>query len=191
MSIEDKLVTVATNHRMIATQYFKTSFIGDGTKKVSIPMPFKPDMIDIVGVSGSVDAVKNNFYTLSFDTRSAGIYSGKYGYCQNTGAMGNGMMRTASVLASISYADGVFTWNAPALPALWSNLIRYSVMAVKFPENTTRQMVEEDIRLLPNTVPSGCSGTLSYNTAQINDTFTSEEWAALTGTKPNWTFVLS
>lgn len=191
MSIEDKLVTVATNHRMIATQYFKTSFIGDGTKKVSIPMPFMPDVVDITGVSAFADTAVNNFFTMSFDRRAASKYSGKYGYCSRQGAMGNGMVSTVRSLESATYEDGIFTWYAPTIPAVWSPMMRYTFVAVRYPEQTTRQMVEEEIALLPDAVPSGNSGTLTYIAVQINDNFTDEEWAALTGTKPNWTFVLS
>lgn len=190
MSIAEKLTAVAQNQQAIATQYFKTSFLGDGTKKASIPMPFLPDVVDITGVSAFVDTAVNNFYTMSFDRRAAGRYSGKYGYCSRQGGMGNGMVGISSVLGAISYENGVFTWHAPALPAVWSPYVRYTVVAVRYPEQTTRQMVEEEIALLPDAVPSGNSGTLTYTTSQINANFTSEQWASLIGTKPNWSFSL-
>lgn len=188
MSIAEKLTTIAENQQKIATRYFKTSFVGDGTSKASFAIPFIPDMVVISGTSAYIDTMPGNFMSIAFDMRSAWKYAGRMAYSTKAGSIGTGVIKTSSALASVSYADGVFTWNAPALPATWSPATRYSVMAVKFPEQTVKTLVEEEIVLLPDAVPSDSNGTLVYNSAQINDTFTTDEWAELIAQKPNWTF---
>ena len=190
MSIAEKLTAIAENQQKIAMQYFKTTVIGDGTKQIRFAVPFAPDVVDIQCASGCINSSSNTFYTLGFDRRSPSNHCGKYGYCASQGGSpATGLLSIAKVLEFSSYENGIFTWKADGLPAFWSPLISYTVMAVKYPGKGTRQMVEEEIRRLPMEVPSGNSGTVTYNKTQIESAFAGDEFEMLTAERSNWTFV--
>lgn len=194
MSIAEKLMTVAENQQEIGAQYFRTSFMGNGETGVSFAVPFMPDVLEIVALSPYAVSRENSYYTVVIDTRTAQKWGGVITFFIRTEA-GGVEPQVAPFKATtlhdgrISHENGVLTCNINSIWTFAPN-VRYYVVATRFPNTTTKKMVEEEIALLPDVVPEGSNGRLLYSQSRINATFTTAEWNALKATKPNWTFVL-
>lgn len=172
----------------ILAYHFKTEFVGDDTNAARIAIPFMPDMFEIVATSPLSVQMKDTYYRITAEPISSSRYSGIVGYVTSSGTLGTVSATTKSVQAAVSYENGVFSWYISALTALFRPNVRYFFFAVKYPGETAKSLVERDVALLPDAVPTGSTGTLEYNSARINSIFTSAEWAALIATKKNWTF---
>lgn len=169
-------------------QYFKTSFVGDGTKTLTVKIPFMPDSFSCVATSPLVMKKANSYNHIYADPISAARYSAVVGQVTSAGQTGFSPVSTGSLQSSISYNDGALTFCINAISIVFQQDCRYFFYAVKYPGETTKSVTERDIALLPDT-PTG-SYALEFNKSRIEATFSNEEWAALIATKPNWTFSL-
>ena len=195
MSIAEKLTTVAENQQEIEMQYFKTSFIGSGTNEVSFATPFMPDVVQILALSAYVASKNCTLQSVVLDTRTATKWGCITAFCEinDSGAITPcvaPIKATSLHNGLFSYENGVFTWKAANQIFTFSPHTRYYVVAARFPNNSAKKIVEEEVSLLPDVVPEGSTGRLLYSNARINAIFTTDEWNALKATKPNWTFVL-
>ena len=192
MSIAEKLTTVAKNQQEIEMQYFNTSFIGSGTTEASFAIPFMPDVVQIMAFSAYATSEENVYQSVMLDTRAVTNWSGLMTISALNGSLitpSTSPAKAKSIHGGLfSYENGVFTWNLSSKEWVFSPYVRYYVVAARFPNKDAKKMVEEEISLLPDAVPDGSTGNLLYSSARINSVFTTDEWTALTATKPNWTF---
>ena len=166
-------------------QFFKTSFIGNNTTELKLSIPFLPDQLFLFTTSDYASARrKNTIWMIAMDTRSAAKYPSCIGQVTSAGQAGVSRVGGNSLPNCYSYENGVFTWKHPSLTVVFTSNARYFVEAVKFPHNSAKAVITEDVNLLP----SGETGTVEYYASKVNQYFTSEEWAALIATKPKWTF---
>ena len=176
-------------HLVCAAEHFTTSLFGSGTQTLVVDMPFYPDVIIVYGISPYLEAVGNAARVFMTDTRSCGKRTAFLMHL--TSAKADGAKVNSNEISTIlGYADGKLTINIANFSNVgtWNTDTRYAVSAVRFPNETAKWLIEEQVALLPNTVPSGNSGVMQYRRQCIESLFETDEWAALIGTKPNWTF---
>ena len=176
-------------HAVCEAVHFHDSFFGNGGKVLTANIPFLPDVLAIYAISPYMEAQGNAVRAFVMDSRACGKRSAILVHVNANKADG-AKISSDAISGFLSYADGVLTVDISGygITGVWSEDIRYALSAVRFADETVRGLVEEQIRLLPDTVPSGNSGTMTYNQERIDALFTQEEWAALLATKPNWTF---
>lgn len=174
-------------------EHYTASMFGSGTKTLSVEVPFKPDTVMVFANSPYTEAQGSIIRVYSLDLRSCANRTAVMIY--TTTAHANGANFSTVAMDEFSdYENGILTIQPPSnvsASTTWASNVRYTVTAAKFPEETAKSLVEEQIQLLPDAVPSGNSGTMQYKAARINALFTDVEWATLIETKSNWTFSLA
>lgn len=181
------------------SKHFITTFIGCGENNFSIEVPFDPDIVCVVCHSPQSNNVKNEWMDLRFDRRNAGQYLGYFMYARSDGSRTNTRVGYATAKDIVYYENGRLYFAAPnaTLQALaWGTDLRYVLTALKYTNKTDKELVAEEIAILPET-----GSALAYSLERINKIFetadgandgsTSEEWKALVATKPNRTFTLA
>ena len=166
-------------------EHFRCSLLGNGTTALRVAIPFEPDIISISSIAPYSVTAPLIMTLVTMDGRSASRYGGRLGYVASQNKPSVAPVTTASIKKYCTYEDGVFCadFNA-ATKSVWAENVRYTVVAAKFPEETAKALVVEEVSLLPD----GSSGTLEYNQSRIDELFTADEWATLIAAKPNWTF---
>lgn len=173
--------------------HYTTTFFGSGTNEVLLEIHFQPDIVMVYTTHSYTSYVPNCYRGFMVDLRACGRHMGNFFY-----TAGEGVTKSAWLISNLgesitSYRNGIFRFcmDVEALKdVVWMPNIRYHLIAVKFPEENPRDMILEQIYLLPDTVPEGCSGQLPYTESVIYTYFSREEWEFVTSQKPNWTFVL-
>ena len=170
-----------------AAQHFVHNFIGDGGTSYSFHVPFEPDFIQIFCFDPTVINKASVLASFFYDRRAFGLYAGTYQYGSGSGSLKNGAFSTTS--ASTRYVraeDGTITvkdFTSSAVIVYGAGL-PYTIVAVKYAEQSDK----ERITAFVNGLTGG--GSVTLNQAKVNAAFTTDEWAELIGTKPNWTFNL-
>lgn len=172
--------------------HYTVSVLGNGTRHLQVQIPFQPDMVALYSTNPYSSEVANTFKSMLLNLRSCGKFAGFIQYCNPEGVQATGSVNTSSLKSMSAYQNGVwdFEMSADRLPSvLWQENVRYWIIAAKFEDADLAQIVEEEIRFLPDVPPAG-NGRLTYNKDAIYKHFTPEQWQELTAQKPNWQFVL-
>ena len=179
----------AAEQAVCAAEHFRTSLFGSGKQVLTMEIPFYPDVLTICAISPYLEASGNSARVFVADTRSSGKRTAFLMHLSSAKADG-AKMYSDTISGLLGYADGKLTVDIAGFSNVgtWNTNTRYSVSAVRFPNETAKVLIEEQIALLPDAVPSGNTGAMQYNSTKINKLFTAEEWEALIATKPNWTF---
>ena len=173
--------------------HFTTSFFGDDTSELSIQIPFQPDIVTVYTTHSYSSHIPNCYRGFTADLRACGRHMCNVFYTATEGLYKSAWMPSKIPSNNIFYQDGVFRYalSAEAIKdTIWMSNVRYHLVAVRFPEESGKSLLEEQIMMLPDEVPTGCSGVLPYNESVVNYYFAPAEWEWLTAQKPNWTFEL-
>ena len=171
-----------------AAKHFVQNFIGDGGTSYSFHVPFEPDFIQIFCFDPTVINKASVLASFFYDQRAFGLYAGTYQYGSGSGSLKNGAFSTTS--ASTRYVraeDGTITvkdFTSSAVVVYGSGL-PYTIVAVKYAEQSDKERITAFVNGLTG------SGSVTLNQAKVNAAFTTDEWAELIGTRPNWTFNLT
>ena len=193
MNTAFKLLKIASNVPLVYaagekkhTSRYVTAFVtGDGTNSISFDVPFKPDAVFVTYHGANVFAVSNSLLQAVFDFRSFAPTSGMY-RVQIGGSVKQGAVSNANGRDYFRYADGVCTVEVLAsygTPFLSGT--QYVCTAVKYTDKTDKELLAEEIALLPND-----SRTVQYSRDRVYGAVTEEEWAEIIGPKDNITFTL-
>ena len=201
MSIADKLSTVAEKMQGVydagyhaaqmkcGDHHYTASINGTDQRYIEIDLPFLPDIVTVYTTGPYANVTANTFRGMVVDMRSCSVIANLF-YCNSSGSSTSGNLR-ATGRSCFDYNDSTFRFemSATSLPnVLWRSNVRYSISAVRFTNEDSKSMVEEQIRSLPDT-PQG-NVVLEYSADRIAELFTDEEWAELIATKPKWSFSL-
>ncbi|MBQ7660992.1 MAG: hypothetical protein IJS44_02935 [Clostridia bacterium] len=166
--------------------YFVRTVYGDGTKVLSVSLPFYPDVLYVRAASPYSAAVRYGEIMMIYDLRSFLRYNGI-----NRVAASNTWQ--AQVLANTAenrptYENGVLTLTGAAISGhdFVFPAVAYTLVAVKTTDKTDRELLTEVVAGLPDS-----AYTATFSQYRVNATVTESEWAALTQTKPNVTFALT
>lgn len=184
-----------------AARHFTAHFAGNGENSFSLAIPFDPDMVCIVCHSAytNVTTLAGAWLDLRFNRRNAARYAMHFMYIPAGGNRTNVRVAADTARQLLSYSDGMLTLSAPndtLKQVFWRSDCMYILTAVKYTDKTDKELVSEEIALLPDT-----GGTVEYSLIRINEIFetvagandgaASVEWEALVATKPNWTITLA
>ena len=175
-----------------AEKHFAISVLGSGTRRLSIAIPFEPDVIEVYSSHPYSGQVADCYKGFSVDMRTCGRYMGNLIYCVKD-TIATAMITPVSGRSYLSYQEGVLTFEMPTnvIPTvIWPKNVRYTIIAVRYPDETPGDLLREQILSLPDAVPSGSSGTMHYYRSVLEKYISLEEWESLTAQKPNWNFVL-
>ena len=175
------------------TNHYITSFFGSGTKELIQEIPFEPDIVTVYTTHSYTSQMPNCYRGFTVDMRACGRHMGNVFYVLGEGITKSSWLVSNLDKENVAYPDGKFHFHLVSesvKDVVWVPHIRYNMVAVKFPDENPRDLLVEQIEALPDAVPQGCTGQLSYTESVVYTYFTPEEWAALTAKKPNWTFVL-
>ena len=92
----------------------------------------------------------------------------------------------------VTYQDGIFRYemSQEQLPHVsWLANVKYHLIAMRFPDETGKELFREQILSLPDKVPAGISNQLTVVKSVVDGYFTQAEWEALIAQKPNWEFL--
>ena len=173
----------------VLAECFKTSVFGSGKRKLSVAIPFKPDVITIQTRDPYIRSLPNTFELFVGDLRSCAKYWATITYVRTGPSAANSAFGIGTTYNFATYENGVFSLdpnNSILADFEWSANVRYEISAARYPDKDAKALVEEQVALLPD-VATG-TGTVEYTQSRINEFFTAEEWASLIATKPNWTF---
>ncbi len=174
-------------------QHFTDSVFGNGENELRIPIPFQPDLVTINTCNSYGSEIPNCFRGCCVDMRAWGRHMGNIMLCMDSGGFKSLWLGADTTGKYFEYKDGVFYCRFDSdgyQNTRWMPNVRYNVMAVRYPEENSKDLIREQIEMLPNDPPAGSSGTLTYEGDIIYTHFTEAEWNILTSGKPNWTFVL-
>ena len=173
--------------------HFTTTFMGNDSYEVTAELPFKPDIVTVYTTHSYSTQGSNCYRGFIADLRCNGRYMGNVFYIDSEANNRNGMIKSSMHGNVLSFENGIFSFHLgpdQLKNVVWGSFVRYYLVAVRFPEESGKQQLEEQIMLLPDEVPAGSSGQLNYMKHVVYSYFTEEEWEHLTSRKPNWTFVL-
>ena len=173
--------------------HYTATFFGSGTNELLLDIPFQPDIVTVYTTHSYTSCFPNCYRGFTVDLRACGRHMGNFYY-----TLGEGITRSAWLTSTlegtiVSFQDGKFRFGLDAeavKDVAWIPNIQYRLIAMKFPEENGKQLLQEEIMNLPDTVPQDFSGQLAYVKSVVYTYFTPEEWESLTAQKPNWTFVL-
>lgn len=183
--MEDKLEQISLNslalfHRCIKYHY-TASVVGDDTDKLRFKVPFAPDTLQIISTDPRIMFRNNRVIFITADLNSLG-YAGASQTVIRDGKLINTAMTADSINGRVQRAeDGTVTVTCTEGNAFGQDLT-YQVVAAKLSDKTLRQRYEEFVESLTG------SGTAQVCKTRVYEAFTAGEWAALTATKPDWTF---
>ena len=189
-----KLLTIANNVPLVYaagekkhTSKYATAFVtGDGTNTISFDVPFEPDAVFVTYHGADVFAVANSALTAVFDFRSFASNAGVLRVRRNSSNM-QANVSAVNGKTVFNVVDGNCTVTVPsAYGTPFLSGTQYVCTAVKCTDKTDRELLEEEIALLPNS-----ARTVEYSSARVLDTLTEAEWQTLIATKPNITFTLA
>jgi hypothetical protein len=172
------------------SKHFVGTVMGSGTSILTIPIPFKPDMI-MLSTSVGYGETKSSIQHLVLDFHTCGYLCGCMSFIDDVRSQRFSIYTTNAVFTRprFEYEDGkvILTMSSNSNPTVVfkPNSI-FFVNAVKL-NPTPKQRVTAEIYALPN---ESSGETIQYTTFKINENFTTEEWESLIATKPNWTFAL-
>lgn len=188
-----KLLEIANNVPLVyaagekkhTSKYATALVTGDGTNTISFAVPFEPDAVFVTYHGANVFAVSNSLLQAVFDFRSFATSSGMYRVYRE-GKFLQGAVSNANGRDYFRYADGVCTVEVLAsygTPFLSGT--QYVCTAVKYTDKTDKELLAEEISLLPND-----SRTVQYSRDRVYGAVTEEEWAEIIGGKNKITFSL-
>lgn len=172
-------------------KHFAVSLLGSGKRELRVAIPFKPHVIAVFSCNSYSSQVPNSFKGFLLDLRSCGRHAGNVLYCVSDNTLSTAMLTPSAGRQYTTYQEGIFSFELP--PAMfpdliWPENVRYTVTAVQYPQESIRELLQEEILSLPDTVPPGSSGTLRYYRDYVYTYISLPDWEALTAKKPNWTF---
>lgn len=173
--------------------HFATTFLGNGSHEVIAEIPFKPDIVTVYTAHSYTTQGPNCYRGFAVDLRGCGRYMCHLFYTDSEAIYRNGIIKSSLNGNVVSYENGIFRFHLSPEQlknVIWCPHVRYHLVAVRFPEESGRQQLEEQIMLLPDAPPAGATGQLNYMKNVVYSYFTEEEWELLTAKKPNWTFIL-
>lgn len=174
-------------------QHYTASFFGSGTGELRHNIPFKPDIISVYTTHSGAGYLRNCYRGFVADLRGCGSHMGNFFFVTENGVPQSGWTRSDASGNGHIWNNGVFTYSntmSAVKNAIWMPFIRYHIVAVRFPEESAKALLQEQIQMLPDQVPQGNDGKLVYAKSMINQYFSAEEWEALIAQKPNWTITL-
>lgn len=202
--IADKLRQVADNLPLVyeagkqncTARHFSAVVTGDGTGELMLPIPFAPDLIEVVNHDPVIRATRGTIAFCQIDFSALGQLSGLFGMTSGPSS-GNALGTYTNVLMASSglanrcrrNEDGTMTlsnFSYDGLPGVWGKGVDYMVTAVRCVDKSDRQRIEENIRRLPE------NGTYKIYIQQekMEAAFTREQWNALIAERPGYTFVM-
>lgn len=186
---DGSISTIGYCHSM----HFKQSFLGNGQNELEIAIPFKPDLITINTCHPYSSEMPNCIRGITADMRGCGRHMGNVLLCDENGTTRSVLLMSDMSGKYFSYENDKFCcrFHVQGYEKIqWMTNVRYNVMAVRYFEENGKELIEEQIYMLPYEPPEGSSGTLTYYRDVIYTYFTQEEWEKLTSVRSNWTFVL-
>lgn len=183
--MEQKLTQIAENSVELYNRchkYHYTAVItGDGSDTLTLPLPFAPDTVQIICTDPRIMLRNNTVMFYTADLSSLG-FAGAVHTSIRDGKLASSAMTVESLNARVHRAeDGTVTINCVSGDVYGPDLT-YKVVATKLTDKTYRQRYEEFVEGLTG------SGTAQVCKKKVCEAFTAEEWAALTATRPGWTF---
>ncbi len=184
--MQDKLTAIAENsvalRDMCVKHHYVATLTGNGTNTLSFQVPFTADALTVLCIDPMAQTGGYNLIMLQAD-RAALSLAGCMALMSRNGAMTTNTTNAAGVEARCSQAqDGTVTVSTGATNCYFAQGRSYLVMATTY---TDKSLKERYIQLIEGLTGSG---TLAVCADRIYSVFTTEEWAALTATKPDWTF---
>ena len=175
----------------VAARQFVTALCGNDENTISIPIPFKPDLILISSFDAYSRKSASTYNAMMYDFRAAARSPVAFILYTNSKATASTTTVSNSNAKNLfTYAGGIFTFTAPSSTeyqlAKWRSELLYAVSAFKYTDKSDKELISEQISRLPDS-----GGTVEFASAAISAAFTDDEWASLIATKPNWTFTLA
>jgi len=202
--IAEKLRQVADNlpllyeagKRECQNRHFAAVVTGDGTGELTLPIPFEPDLIEVVNHDPVIRATKGIISFCQIDFSALGQLGGLFGITSGPSS-GNALGTYTNVLmASFGLssrcrrnADGTVTlhnFSYDGVPGVWGKDVDYVVTAVRCVDKSDRQRMEENIRRLPE----DGAYKIYIQQEKMEAAFTQEQWDALIAERPGYTFVM-
>lgn len=195
MAIADKLITLKEDFDKVfeagekkhISRYATAFKVGDGGTVMSFDCSFEPDFISVSYHGAEAMAADESLLQIQCSKRAfariAGVYRGIYG-----SEIKHGSMSAKGLPKYFRYQDGVCTVEIPSLSSFRAEFlanVNYICVAVKYTDKSDRELLEEEIAMLPDT-----GAPLEYSEVRVLATITEAEWDALIATKPNRTFIL-
>lgn len=174
--------------------HYTTTFYGNGTEEFVHQIPFKPDIVTVFTTNSYTSYMPYTYRGFTFDLRACGRHMGVFYYSSAVGGNKSGWLVSNFGGQKVYYQDGAFHCKIIAEQlknVIWVPFIKYHLIAVRFPEESGKEMLREQILSLPDEIPAGTEGRLEYAKTVVDGYFTEEEWESLVNQKPNWEFVLS
>lgn len=184
---------IAAREQCLMTHYADV-FFGNGTGKLLLNVPFKPDIITVYTTHSYSKQMPNCYRGFVIDLRACGSNMGNFFYTGSDSSPRCGLIPSDLSGKNIGWDSGVFkmeTSMEQLKDLCWMPFVRYHLVAVKFPDESGRQLLEEQILLLPDQPPQGSSGRLTYVKSVVESYMTLQEWEDLIAQKPNWTITLT
>lgn len=167
-------------------KHFSCALKGTGTGSASFYVPFRPDLVLIVGFDPTYGVQQCNVLALFLaDLGAFGLCGGYCAYSSDTGSTKSTLYSSTSVLNRCHCAEnGIITVQnlINSTSVFFDATYTYTAIAVKYTDQTDRERITDYVNSLTG------SGTATFNQAKVNAAFTDNEWAALIATKPGWTF---
>lgn len=193
MNTAFKLLTIANNVPLVyaagekkhTSKYATALVTGGGTNTISFAVPFEPDAVFVTYHGADVFAVTNSALTAVFDFRSFASDAGLLRVRRNSSNM-QANVSAANGKTVFNVADGTCTVIVPsAYGTPFLSGTQYVCTAVKYTDKTDRELLEEEIALLPND-----TRTIKYSRDRVYGVVTEAEWSAIIGPKNKITFML-
>ena len=177
---------------------FKGSGVKDMIEEKAIYMPILPDALCIFAFEPTVQRLANCWTVALYDRRSFADMVGTLRYFTinaSTGVTNYGSgVQIASTAQNIYIFDTenkkmsfIAPSNSTYQKQVWDEETTYFVFAFRYAgDKTDKELLTETVANLVD----GAGRTYTFSAHRINQTVTSDEWDALTATKPNSTFVL-
>lgn len=187
--MDKKLTQIAENslelYNRCKNNHFVTTITGDGTESLSFRLPFEPDALQVFCTDPRLLYCQYAVAFFNADLMGLGLAAAIYQTILDRNIV-NTAMTTNTVGSRVSRAeDGTVTLTNitdKGTACVFALGLPYTVVASRYTDKTLRQRYEEFVNSLTG------SGTAQVCKAKVYEAFTAEQWAALTATKPDWTF---
>ena len=166
--------------------YFVRTVYGDGTKVLSVSLPFYPDALYVCATSPYSAAVQYGEIMMVYDLRSFLRFNGINRIAAKNTWQAQALVNTDANRPT--YENGVLTLTGATISGhdfVFTDTA-YTLIAVKYTEKNDKTLLEDTVRALP-----GGAYTAQFSQYRVYATMTNEEWLALTAEKPNVTFALA
>ena len=172
--------------------HYSTTFYGSGTGEILQEIPFKPDIVLVYSTDACTSKIPYSYRGIAVDLRACGRHMGNFFYIWGNGDYRCGWLGSSLNSKYVTYQDGIFRYemSQEQLPHVsWLTNVKYHLIAMRFPDETGKELFREQILSLPDKVPGGISNQLTVVKSVVDGYFTQAEWEALIAQKPNWEFL--